>query len=197
MKKRQATLTRNTSETQIKLSLVIDGTGKSTINTGIGFFDHMLTLFSKHGLFDLNISMKGDLHIDAHHSVEDVGICLGQAFSEALGDFKGIQRYSSGLFPMDEALCQIAIDISNRPFLGFKAEFPKAKIGDFDSELVEEFFRAFTFNAKLNLHITLLAGDNLHHCAEACFKALGVALDHASRIDPRKADQVPSTKGVL
>jgi imidazoleglycerol-phosphate dehydratase len=197
MSKRTAKISRKTAETSIDLNINLDGSGKSTINTGLGFFDHMLTLFSKHGLFDLTVKVKGDLHVDGHHTVEDVGICLGQAFSQALGDFKGIKRYASALIPMDETLCQIAVDISNRPYLVFKADFPKSKIGDFDAELVEEFFRAFTFNAKLNLHITLVHGDNLHHGAEACFKALAVALDQASSIDPRKKDSIPSTKGVL
>jgi imidazoleglycerol-phosphate dehydratase len=195
--KRIAKINRKTSETIIQLSLNLDGEGKSKIATGIPFFDHMLTLFSRHGLFDLDVMVKGDIEVDFHHSVEDVGICLGQAFQQAIGDAKGITRYASGLIPMDEALCQLAIDMSGRSFLVFNADFPKSKIGEFDAELVKEFFQAFTSNAKLTLHLTLLAGENLHHMAEGCFKALGIILSQAVRIDPRKANQIPSTKGLL
>ncbi len=195
--KRIAKITRKTAETTIQLSLNIDGEGKSKITTGIPFFDHMLTLLSRHGLFDLDVMVKGDIEVDFHHSVEDVGICLGQALNQAIGDGRGMTRYASGLIPMDETLCQMAIDISGRSFLAFNADFPKSKIGDFDAELVQEFFQAFTSNAKLTLHLTLVAGENLHHMAEGCFKALGICLSQAVRIDPRKANQIPSTKGIL
>ncbi len=193
---RKASITRKTNETDIALDFAIDGSGTANINTGIAFFDHMLNLFTKHGVFNLNLNMQGDLDVDFHHSVEDVGICLGQTFREALGDAKGIQRYASGLIVMDEALCQMAVDISNRPILVFDYTFPKTKIGTFDSELVEEFFQAFVSNARLSLHIKILSGTNLHHIAESCFKALGIILDQATQIDPRKND-IPSTKGVL
>lgn len=194
--KRDATIERNTQETQIKLTLDLDGDGQSVINTGVGFFDHMLTLFSKHGLFNLKLEVKGDLDVDAHHSVEDVGICLGLAFHKAIGDGKGIRRYASAIIPMDESLCQIAIDVSNRPYLGFNENFNKEKVGLFDSELVEEFFNAFVNNARINLHIDMLKGSNLHHKIEACFKAFGVCLDLATQKDSRKKD-IPSTKGIL
>ncbi|RAP30780.1 imidazoleglycerol-phosphate dehydratase HisB [Candidatus Marinamargulisbacteria bacterium SCGC AG-414-C22] len=196
MEKRQASIERNTKETQIKLTFAIDGEGKAAVATGVGFFDHMLDLFSKHGLFDLDLSVTGDLEIDAHHTVEDVGICLGQAFQQALGTGKGINRYASAIIPMDESLCQIAIDVSNRPALGFNHNFEKDKVGEFDSELVEEFFNAFVNNARINLHIDMLKGTNLHHKIEACFKAFGVCLDRATQRDPRKKD-IPSTKGIL
>ncbi len=193
---RKHTISRKTNETAITLALTIDGTGKSTLNTGIGFFNHMLELFAKHGLFDLDITVKGDLDVDFHHTVEDVGICLGQAFHKALGDNKGITRYSDGLIPMDEALCQCAIDISNRPHLTFTHNLNNEKVGQFDCELVDEFFRAFINNARLSLHLNLLAGFNTHHKIEACFKAFGVCLDRATIIDPRKPG-IPSTKGLL
>jgi len=193
---RKASITRKTNETDITLDFAIDGAGTAIINTGIPFFDHMLNLFAKHGMFDLDLQMRGDIDIDYHHSVEDVGICLGQTFREALGNASGIQRYASGLIPMDEALCQMAVDISNRPVLVFDYAFPKTKIGTFDAELVEEFFQAFVSNARLSLHVKILAGSNLHHISESCFKALGIILDQATQIDPRKTG-VPSTKGVL
>ena len=196
MTKREATIERNTTETKIKLSLLLDGDGQSSIKTGIGFFDHMLTLFSKHGLFDLTVAVDGDLDVDGHHSVEDVGICLGLAFHDAIGDARGINRYASAIIPMDESLCQIAIDVSNRPALGFNHNFEKEKVGEFDSELVEEFFNAFVNNARINLHIDMLKGSNLHHKIEACFKAFGICLDRAIQLDPRKKD-IPSTKGIL
>ncbi len=196
MADRKASINRKTNETDIELTFSIDGTGKSTIATGVAFFDHMLNLMTTHGLFDLHLKAKGDLDVDFHHTVEDVGICLGQAFREALGDAKGIQRFASGLMPMDETLCQVAIDISNRPYLSFVADFPKAKVGAFDVELAEEFFRAFVNNARINLHIELKSGTNLHHMIEACFKGLGVFLDQASVINPRKKG-IPSTKGAL
>ena len=196
MQERRRTISRKTNETNIELDLFIDGEGNASINTGIAFFDHMLDLFSKHGLFDLNLSVQGDIEVDYHHSVEDVGICLGTAFREALGDFKGIKRYASVDIPMDESLCRMAIDISNRPGLHFKQAFPKTKIGTFDSELVEEFFTAFVNNARVTLHIDITVGQNLHHMIEACFKAFGRILDQASLQDPR-VKGVPSTKGVL
>ena len=195
-KKRTATVKRKTKETEISLTLNLDGSGKNSINTGIGFFDHMLDLFSTHGLFDLSVSVKGDLEIDGHHSVEDVGICLGEAFRTALGDARGINRYASGLYPMDEALCQIALDISNRPHLTFKADFAKTSVGTFDTELVEEFFNAFVNNGRITCHISYLYGQNLHHMIEGSFKGFGQCLDWATCINPRKKD-VPSTKGVL
>tara|TARA_A100001015_G_scaffold88324_2_gene98265 strand:- start:348 stop:941 length:594 start_codon:yes stop_codon:yes gene_type:complete len=195
-KARIGTINRNTAETKITLKLDIDGEGSSDIETGIGFFDHMLTLFSKHGLFDLTVKVEGDLEVDGHHSVEDVGICLGLAFHDAIGDAYGINRYASAIVPMDESLCQIAIDVSNRPALGFNHNFDKEKVGSFDSELVEEFFNAFVNNARINLHIDMLKGSNLHHKIEACFKAFGICLDQATQVDPRKKS-VPSTKGIL
>lgn len=174
----------------------LDGDGTSSIHTGIPFFDHMLDLFTTHGLFNLDLRVKGDLAVDFHHSVEDVGICLGQAFRENIQDAKGIARFASGLIPMDESLCQIAIDVSNRPYLHFQANYPQSKVGTFDVELIEEFFRAFTNNAKISLHINLLTGQNAHHLIESCFKGFGVCLDQATIIDPRKKN-IPSTKGVL
>lgn len=189
--------TRKTGETDISLGLEIDALPMAMIDTGVGFLDHMLTLFATHGVMALTVAAKGDLHVDAHHLTEDVGICLGLAVREALGDAKGIVRYASGVYPMDDALVQVAIDVSGRPYVAFSPTLPKAKIGQFDAELVEEFFRAFAFNARINLHIRVLAGDNLHHIAEACFKGVGVTLGQALRLDPRKAGLVPSTKGVL
>lgn len=194
---RKGSITRKTNETDIRLDLNLDGAGTGIIVTGIPFFDHMLTLFAKHGMFDLDIQLTGDIEVDYHHSVEDVGICLGQAFREALGDARGIKRYASGLIPMDETLCQMALDISNRPALVFNYQFPKTKIGTFDAELVEEFFNAFVNNARIALHINILHGSNLHHIAESCFKAFGIILDDATQIDPRKTELIPSTKGTL
>lgn len=196
MTNRKASIKRHTNETKIDLSLCIDGSGKSEIQTGIGFFDHMLNLWTHHGLFDLSLSVDGDLEVDFHHTVEDVGIALGQAFREAIGDAKGITRYASGLTPMDEALCQVAIDYSNRPYLAFENHLPKTKVGEFDVELTEEFLRAFVNNARITLHVDILKGTNLHHIIEAVFKGLGRELDKVSQKDPRKKD-VPSTKGVL
>lgn len=193
---RKAKISRKTAETNVDLVFEIDGLGKSSIDTGIGFFDHMLTLFTKHGLFNLNVKVVGDLDVDFHHSVEDVGICLGQAFQKAISDGAQINRYASSLIPMDEALCQVAIDVSNRPYLGFVAKFSKEYVGQFDAELVEEFFRAFVNNARINLHIELKKGSNLHHEIESIFKAVGVCLDQATKIDDRKTG-IPSTKGVL
>jgi len=193
---RSGSITRRTNETEIDLEFTIDGSGNAQIDSGVPFFDHMLDLFTKHGLFDLKLDMKGDTEIDYHHSVEDAGICLGEAFREALGDAEKINRYASQLVPMDEALCQIAIDISNRPTFVLNYDFPKTKVGNFDVELVEEFFTAFVNNARITLHISVLSGRNLHHIIEACFKAFGIVLDKATQLDQRK-EGVPSTKGIL
>lgn len=193
---RSASIERNTKETQVSLSLSLDGIGKNSIATGIAFFDHMLDLFSHHGLFDLSVAVKGDLDVDFHHTVEDVGICLGQAFRDALGDAKGITRYASSLTPMDESLCRIALDISNRPHLDFHCDLPKTKVGTFDVELAEEFFRAFVNNARITLHLDVLRGQNLHHVIESCFKGFGRCLDIATQVDARKPN-IPSTKGIL
>ncbi len=194
---RRAEIARTTSETDIRLSLDLDGTGRAEIATGVGFFDHMLTALARHGMLDLTVTARGDLHIDDHHTVEDVGIVLGQAVRRALGDKRGIRRYGSALIPMDEALAEAAIDISGRPFLAWSVPFQREKIGTFDTELVEEFFRAFAFNAGITLHVTLKAGTNAHHVAEGCFKALARALRMAVEPDPRAAGAIPSTKGVL
>jgi imidazoleglycerol-phosphate dehydratase len=194
---RIVSLTRTTSETDISLTLDLDGTGKADIATGIGFLDHMLTALSRHGLFDLTVRAKGDLHIDYHHTTEDVGIVLGQAFKQAIGDKRGIRRFGQALIPMDETLAEAAVDISGRPFLAWSVDFSRDKIGEMDTELFEEFFRAFAFNALINLHVTKRAGVNNHHIIEACFKALARALRMASEMDPRQGDAVPSTKGVL
>ena len=195
--RRVASLARTTSETAIRLSLDLDGSGRSAISTGIGFLDHMLTAFARHGLFDLDVAAEGDLHIDFHHTTEDVGIVLGQALRAALGDKRGIRRFGQCLLPMDEALAEAAIDISGRPFLAWSVPFARPKIGEFDTELVEEFFRAFAFNAGITLHVTLKAGTNTHHVAEACFKAVTRALRMAVEPDPRAAGHIPSTKGML
>ena len=194
---RNSEINRKTKETDISLSLVIDGSGKSEIDTGVGFFDHMLTLFASHGMFDLTVKCNGDLEVDAHHTVEDVGICLGMAFSEALGDMKGIKRFADKIIPMDEALILNAVDISGRPYLAFDLDVPAKKVGNFDTELVSEFFLAFVRNAKMTLHIKKMAGRNTHHIIEGCFKAFGRVMDEATMIDARRADVLPSTKGVL
>jgi imidazoleglycerol-phosphate dehydratase len=194
---RSASLTRTTSETDIRLSLGLDGSGKAEIATGIGFFDHMLTALTRHALFDLTVRAKGDLHIDFHHTVEDVGIVLGRAFSEALGEKRGIRRFGHALAPMDEALAEAAVDISGRPFLAWDVAFERPKVGEMDTELFEEFFRAFATNALITLHITRRAGRNAHHVAEACFKATARALRMAAEADPRAGDAIPSTKGSL
>ncbi|MBU0573998.1 MAG: imidazoleglycerol-phosphate dehydratase HisB [Candidatus Margulisiibacteriota bacterium] len=196
MKKRKSKVERKTKETQIKLELTVDGSGKSSVKTGNAFFDHMLTLFSKHGLFDLKLKAKGDLEVDLHHTVEDVGICLGQAFSKALGKKIGIERYAEAKVPMDEALAEVIIDVSGRPHLTFNVEFPQIEGKEFDAEVVREFFEAFVLNAGITLHINLLAGRNTHHIIEAVYKAFGVSLSRACAINPRKKG-VPSTKGVL
>lgn len=188
---------RDTNETKIKYMLNIDGSGKSNVNTGVGFFDHMLNLFASHGMFDLDIECNGDLNVDAHHTVEDVGICLGKAFYEALGDKKGIRRYADKTVPMDEALVLTAVDISGRAHLSYDLEIPSFKVGDFDTELVEEFFCAFVREAKITLHIKKLSGRNSHHIIECCFKSFARTMDEACSIDPRRQDVLPSTKGVL
>lgn len=193
---RDAEINRKTSETDIYLRFAIDGNGVSKVETGIGFLDHMLTLFSKHGLFDLIIKANGDLNVDAHHTVEDIGIVLGQAIKEALGEKKSIKRYGSAFVPMDESLALVALDIGGRPFLVLDAHFTNDKVGEMDTELFEEFFRAVAFNSGLNLHIKVFYGSNNHHMVEAVFKAFGRALDEASRIDGR-IEGVMSTKGVI
>lgn len=194
---RTASIARATSETDIRLTLALDGTGQVEVATGVGFFDHMLTALARHSLMDLTVAAKGDLHIDDHHTVEDVGIVLGQALRQALGDKRGIRRFGQCLLPMDEALAEAAIDISGRPFLAWFVPFQRPKIGSFDTELVEEFFRAFAFNSGITLHVTLKAGSNAHHVAEACFKAVARALRMAVEADPRMAGEIPSTKGSL
>ena len=194
---RTATLTRTTSETDIQLTLALDGTGKADIATGIGFLDHMLTALTRHALFDLKVAAKGDLHIDYHHTAEDVGIVLGRAFAQALGEKRGIRRFGQAIVPMDEALAEAAVDISDRPFLAWSVTFEAAKVGEMDTELFEEFFRAFATNALITLHITRKAGHNTHHVAEACFKAAARALRMATEADPRVGDAIPSTKGSL
>ena len=194
---RKSEIKRKTAETKIELSLNLDGQGISNIDTGCGFLDHMLTLFASHGGFDLEVKCKGDVNVDYHHSVEDVGICLGQAFKEAVGDCKGIKRYGNMLLPMDEALLLCALDVSGRAYLAYGLQIPSEKIGDFDSELVEEFFLGFTRNAGVTLHLKQLDGRNSHHIAEGAFKAFARALGEAVSIDEKRADKVPSTKGVL
>ena len=194
---RRATVQRKTKETDISLAIALDGSGKSAISTGIGFFDHMLDQIARHGLFDLEISAQGDLHIDDHHTVEDVGIALGQAIKQALGDRKGIRRYATAHVPMDEALTRVSLDLSGRAFLVFDTQFPTPKIGTFDTELVREFFQALAGNCGANVHVDNIRGANSHHIAESCFKALARALREAVEIDPRQSDAIPSTKGVL
>lgn len=193
---RQKALVRETAETSISLDFSIDGTGETTIETGVGFFDHMLTLFTKHGLFDLEVKCDGDIEVDQHHTVEDIGIVLGQAFYESIGTKEGIERYATISVPMDEALSTVSIDISGRPFLVFNVEGLKDKVGDFDTELVEEFFQAFTSHAKVTLHINLQYGKNTHHIIESIFKAFGRSLRAASSINP-EVKGIPSTKGLL
>lgn len=196
MKKRTAEIKRKTSETSIKLRLNIDGAGKRKISTGIGFFDHMLDLFAKHGIFDLSIACKGDTQVDMHHTVEDIGIVLGQAFKKALGDKKSIERYAERKVPMDEALAEVIVDISGRPHLSYKVKYPQKAFTLFEVETIKEFFEAFVLNAYVNLHIRLLEGKNTHHIIEAIFKAFAVALSQACKVNPRKKG-VPSTKGKL
>ena len=194
---RRAEISRETSETAITVALGLDGEGRADIATGIGFLDHMLTALARHGLFDLTVRAKGDLHIDFHHTTEDVGIVIGQCLRQALGDKRGIRRYGAAVIPMDEALAEAAVDISGRPFLAWSVSFAQPKIGEMDTELFEEFFRALAFNAGITLHVTQKAGTNAHHVAEACFKALARALREAVEPDPRAISAIPSTKGVL
>ncbi len=193
---REGLVNRNTKETQIKLKINLDGKGDCNCNTGIGFFDHMLVLFTKHGLMDVDFDVKGDLEVDAHHTVEDTGIALGLAIRQALGDKKSIKRYGTAFVPMDESLVQVSLDLSDRPFLVFDAVFSQQMVGQMDTQLVEEFFRAVAFNAGITLHIKLLHGTNCHHIIEAMFKAFGRALDEATKIDTRIVG-VMSTKGML
>lgn len=194
---RTATISRKTAETDIQLTINLDGTGKSRIQTGCGFLDHMLVLFSRHGRFDLEVSCKGDTWVDDHHTVEDIGIALGQAFRDALGEKKGIVRYGSQILPMDEALILTAVDLSGRGYLGYDLQIPTQKVGTFDTELVEEFFLGFIRNAQCTLHIRQLAGTNSHHIIEGAFKSIGRSLRSAVAIDAQFADEIPSTKGVL
>lgn len=194
---RSASITRTTAETDISVSLGLDGTGRYENATGVGFFDHMLDQLARHALIDMTVSAKGDLHIDDHHTVEDTGIALGQALAQAMGDKRGIRRYGSCLLPMDDALVRAALDLSGRPFLVWNVDLPTAKIGTFDTELVREFFQAFSTHGGITLHVDMLHGLNSHHIAEAAFKAVARALRDALEVDPRKADAVPSTKGTL
>ena len=197
MSQRSATVTRNTLETRITVSVDLDGSGKSRFNTGIPFLEHMLEQIARHGLIDLEIDAEGDLHIDDHHTVEDIGITLGQAFKQALGDKKGIQRYGHAYVPLDEALSRVVIDFSGRPGIEFRVDFPRDRIGNFDVDLVHEFFQGFVNHALATLHIDNLEGRNAHHIAETVFKAFGRALRMAAAPDPRMADVIPSTKGSL
>ena len=194
---RTATIKRKTKETDIEVSVNLDGTGVANIATGIGFFDHMLDLLARHSRIDLMVKAVGDLHIDYHHTTEDTGIALGQAVRQALGNMAGITRYAGVHMPMDETLTRVVIDISGRPFLVFRADFPRDKIGEFDTELVREWFQAFAINAGVTLHVETLYGDNSHHIAESCFKGLARALRTAVAIDPKAAGEIPSTKGSL
>ncbi len=194
---RVAQISRKTAETDIEIKLKLEGKGTAKIDTGCGFLDHMLTLFAKQSRFDIEINCKGDTNVDYHHSAEDIGICLGLAFYEAIGEKRGITRYADVTLPMDEALILSAIDISGRDYLGFDLHIPTEKVGDFDTELVEEFWLGFVRNAKISLHIRQLAGTNSHHIIEGAFKAVGRSLGQASRIDPIYANEIPSTKGLL
>ena len=194
---RAGRVARRTNETDVAVALTLDGTGTSSVATGIGFLDHMLELFARHALIDLDVTVTGDLHVDGHHTSEDTGIALGQAVAQALGDKRGIARYASLDLPMDETLTRVAIDISGRPFLVFRTVFPTQKIGEYDTELVREFFQAFAMNAGLTLHVETLYGQNSHHIAESCFKGLARALRGAIATDPREGERIPSTKGAL
>jgi len=194
---RSASVSRNTNETKIEVSINLDGQGSVKLNTGIGFLDHMLDQVARHGMFDLEVTAKGDLHIDAHHTVEDVGIVLGQAFNKAIGDKKGITRYGSAIIPLDEALSRVVLDISGRPGLEFDVEFKRAAIGEFDVDLIHEFFQGFVNHANITMHIDNLKGDNAHHQAETIYKAFGRALKMAVCIDPKISGITPSTKGSL
>jgi imidazoleglycerol-phosphate dehydratase len=194
---RSAEVTRNTNETRISVKISLDGTGRYDVATGVGFFDHMLEQLARHSLIDITVQAHGDLHIDQHHTVEDVGIALGQAITQALGERKGITRYASIDLPMDETLTFAAVDVSGRPYLVWNVEFSRPKVGDFDTELVREFFQALAQNAGITLHVKNIYGDNNHHIAETCFKAVARVLRQALSIDPRTADDIPSTKGTL
>jgi len=194
---RKVAISRKTNETAIDVEVDLDGSGASRIATGVGFFDHMLDQLARHSLIDITVSAAGDLHIDDHHTVEDVGIALGQALKQALGDKRGVTRYADCLLPMDEALTRVAVDVSGRPFLVFRADFPTQKIGTFDVELVREFFQALAVNGGLTLHVENLYGANSHHIAESCFKGVARALGAALAVDPRQAARIPSTKGAL
>lgn len=194
---RTASVSRKTRETEIEATVGLDGSGVASIETGVGFFDHMLDQLARHGLIDIDLKARGDLHIDDHHTVEDCGIVLGQAVAKALGERKGIRRYGAAYVPMDESLARVVIDLSNRPFLVWRVEMPADKIGTFDTELVREFFQAFAVAAGATLHAECFYGANAHHVAEACFKALAKALRQATELDPRMGDATPSTKGVL
>jgi imidazoleglycerol-phosphate dehydratase len=194
---RTGAVTRKTKETDIVVGVTLDGTGLANIATGIGFFDHMLEQLARHSLIDIEIHAAGDLHIDQHHTVEDTGIALGQAIRQALGDMAGITRFADVLLPMDETLTRVAVDISGRPFLVFRTKFAQAKIGNFDTELVREFFQAFTTHAAMNIHVETLYGENAHHIAESSFKGLARALRAAVALDPRQKGAIPSTKGLL
>jgi len=194
---RAASVERNTTETRISAQVALDGSGVSAISTGIGFLDHMLDQLSRHSLIDLRVAAKGDLHIDYHHTTEDTGIVIGQALSQALGDRRGIMRYGEAIIPMDETLTRVALDASNRPYLVWKVAFSRPKLGEMDTELFKEWFQAFAQHGGLTLHIENLYGENNHHIVESCFKGVARALRQAIAIDPRKADAVPSTKGVL
>ncbi len=194
---RQASVERVTKETSIKVDVNLDGTGEYTVSTGIGFLDHMLEQLSRHSLMDLNVEARGDLHIDFHHTTEDTGIAIGEAVSKAMGDRAGITRFGHATIPMDETLSRVTLDASNRPYLIWKVDFSKPKLGDMDTELFKEWFQAFAQGAGLTLHVENVYGENNHHIVESCFKAVARALRQAISIDPRKADAVPSTKGVL
>ena len=194
---RTASVTRNTSETLITATLDLDGAGQARVATGVGFLDHMLTALARHAMLDLDVQADGDLHIDFHHTTEDVGIVLGQALAQALGDKRGIRRYGHASLPMDEALVDAALDLSGRPFIAWDVRFGRDKVGEMDTELFEEFFRAFAMNGLMTLHVTQRAGRNAHHVAEACFKAVARALRQAVEPDPRTAGTIPSTKGSL
>lgn len=194
---RRASVERRTKETEVRVTVDLDGTGTYKVATGIGFLDHMLEQLSRHSLIDLEVQAKGDLHIDFHHTTEDTGIAVGEAVNKALGDRKGIVRYGSAIIPMDETCTRVSLDVSNRPYLIWRVSFTKPKLGDMDTELFKEWFQAFAQSAGITLHVENLYGENNHHIVESCFKALARALRQATEIDPRQADRVPSTKGVL
>ena len=194
---REATVARKTTETDIEVAVNLDGTGKYDVETGIGFLDHMLEIFSRHSLIDLKVRAKGDLHIDFHHTTEDTGIAIGEAVHQALSDRRGIRRYASAMIPMDETLSRVSIDVSDRPYLIWKVDFSKPKLGEMDTELFKEWFQAFAQNARVTLHVENVYGENNHHIVESCFKALARALRDATETDPRAANSIPSTKGTL